>query len=115
MVILLIGSLFIVMYSQIIILILMLFVYRKEIVLSSNWKYSKNSVEYITRLIIHAGYYLLLIWPLVYCMGIISKWALQDASEQSIVSLLRSGNTQEKLVDYGQCNHYCTCFGRIIF
>ena len=98
MVILLIGSLFIVMYSQVIILILMLFVYRKEIVLSSNWKYSKNSVEYITRLIIHAGYYLLLIWPLVYCMGIISKWALQDASEQSIVSLLRSGNTEEKLL-----------------
>ena len=48
MVILLIGSLFIVMYSQVIILILMLFVYRKEIVLSSNWKYSKNSAEYIT-------------------------------------------------------------------
>ena len=31
-------------------------------------------------------------------MGIISKWAIQDASEQSIVSLLRSGNTQEKLL-----------------
>ena len=98
MLILIIGCLFIAMYSQILLLILMLVVYRKELVLSRNWKFSKNSVEYIMRLIIDSGYYLLLIWPLIYCMAIISKWAIQDTSEQSIVSLLRSGNTEEKLL-----------------
>ena len=91
------GTLLFLSIDQLFILILIMYLYRAEIKNNCILLLSLDRVKASFKKILVSLYYLLLFWPFIYIVSLMSNLLITEAAEQKVVSLLRNGSYKEQL------------------
>lgn len=95
--IIVLGSFLFISIDQVFILLLIMYLYRVEIENNYSSLFCMDSVNANLKKILVSLYYILLIWPFIYIVSLLSNFFITEAVEQNVVSLLRTGSIKEQL------------------
>lgn len=95
--IIVLGSFLFISIDQLFILLLLIYLYRTEIENNYSSLFCIDSVIKNLKKISVSLYYILLIWPFIYTVSLLSNFFIAEAVEQNVVTLLRIGSIKEKL------------------
>ena len=95
--IIVLGSFLFISIDQVFILLLLMYIYRARIKNNYSSLFCIDSVNANLKKISVSFYYILLIWPFIYIVSLLSNFFITEAVEQNVVSLLRTGTIKEQL------------------
>ena len=95
--IIVLGSLLFISIDQVFILLLLIYLYRAEIENHFSSLFCIDNVNRNLKKILISLYCILLIWPFIYIVSLLSNFFITEAVEQKVVTILRTGNVKEQL------------------
>ena len=95
--IIVLGSLLFISIDQVFILLLLIYLYCAEIENHFSSLFCIDNVNRNLKKISVSLYCILLIWPFIYIVSLLSNFFITEAVEQKVVTLLRTGNIKEQL------------------
>tara|TARA_B100001057_G_scaffold85893_1_gene81731 strand:+ start:1822 stop:2511 length:690 start_codon:yes stop_codon:yes gene_type:complete len=95
--IIVLGSLLFISIDQVFILLLLIYLYRAEIENHFSSLFCIDNVNRNLKKILVSLYCILLIWPFIYIVSLLSNFLITEAVEQKVVTILKTGNVKEQL------------------
>lgn len=92
-----IGFFFILSIDQLILLILMVYLYFAKIESKHSFFLYENGIKSNLKKVSISLYYLLLIWPIIYLISFMNNMIITNSAEQNIVLLLKDGSLDEQI------------------
>lgn len=95
--IIVLGTCLFISIDQVFILLLLMYLNRTGIGNNYSTLFCIDSMNINLKKISFSIYYILLIWPFIYIVSLLSNFFITEAVEQKVVTLLRTGNIKEQL------------------